>query len=154
MEAKGAFRVIGPWDGVLGSSGLPFDVNRMQSFLGVHGWWGLLVVYESRYIFFMCNLLRVVCAGKSRRRKLVNWVEKASFEKIRRLLEISEQERHHEVLLTLKNLGDVRRNSAPYSLPVIPRLLPSEIIVGEHFVATDLLQLLSGGKSPARGPEA
>ena len=38
----------------------------------------------------------------------MQWVEKASLEKIRRLLEVSEQERHCEALLTLKNLADVR----------------------------------------------
>ena len=38
----------------------------------------------------------------------MQWVEKASLEKIRRLLEVSEQERHCDVLLTLKNLVDVR----------------------------------------------
>ena len=37
------------------------------------------------YIFF--------CAGKSQRGKLVNWVEKANFKKIQRLLEISKRER-------------------------------------------------------------
>ena len=54
----------------------------------------------------------------------MQWVEKASIEKIRRLLEISELERHCEVLLTLKNLADVRQNPTPYSLPIIPRSLP------------------------------
>ena len=38
----------------------------------------------------------------------MQWVEKASLEKIRRLLEVSEQKCHCEVLLTLKNLADVR----------------------------------------------
>ena len=56
---------------------------------------------------------------------MVNWVEKASFEKIRKLLEISELERHHKVLLTLKNLDDLSRNPAPYSVPVILRPLPT-----------------------------
>ena len=55
----------------------------------------------------------------------MHWVEKASLEKIRRLLEVSKQERHCEVLLTLKNLTDVRRSPTPYSLPIIPRSLPS-----------------------------
>ena len=45
--------------------------------------------------------------------KLVNWVEKASFEKMRKLLEIFEWERHHEVLLALQNLNDLSRNLAP-----------------------------------------
>ena len=84
------------------------------------------------------------CAGKSRRGKLVNWVEKASFEKIRKLLEISERERHHEVLLSLKNLGDLSRNPAPYNALVIPRPLPIEIVKGEHYLTTNLLNLLPG----------
>ena len=32
MEAKGALRVRGPWDETPGSLGLPFRVNRLQSF--------------------------------------------------------------------------------------------------------------------------
>ena len=77
-------------------------------------------------------------------------MEKASLEKIRRLLEISEQERHYEVLLTLKNLADVRRNPAPYSLSIIPRPLPSEIVDGEHFITADLLHLTIGGASSSK----
>ena len=34
-EAKGAFLVRGPWDETPGSPGLPFDINRSQSFPGV-----------------------------------------------------------------------------------------------------------------------
>ena len=74
----------------------------------------------------------------------MQWVEKPSLEKIRRLLEVSEHERHCEVLLTLKNLANVRQSSAPYSLSIIPRSLPSEIVGGEHFVTTDLLDFLAG----------
>ena len=77
-------------------------------------------------------------------------MEKGSLEKIRRLLEISEQKHHYEVLLTLKNLTDVRRNLAPYNLPIISRLLPSEIVDGEHFVTTDLLNLTASSRSSSR----
>ena len=108
------------------------------------------------HAYFLCAwtlLLCAACAGKSRRGKLVNWVEKASFEKIRKLLEIFERERHYKVLLTLKNLGDLSRNSAPYIVPVIPRPLPTEIVEGEHYVTTDLLNLLLGSSSPAREPK-
>ena len=94
------------------------------------------------------------CASKSRRGKLVNWVEKVSFEKIRKLLEIFERERHHEVLFTLKNLGNLSRNPTPYILFVIPRPLPTEVVEGEHFVTIDLLHLLSGSSSLARESEA
>ena len=35
MEAKGALLVRGPWDETPGSPGLPFNINRSQSFPGV-----------------------------------------------------------------------------------------------------------------------
>ena len=85
---------------------------------------------------------------------MVQWIEKASLEKIHRLLEVSEQEHHYEVLLTLKNLADVRRNPAPYNLPIIPRSLPLEIVDGEHFVTSDLPNLLAGRAPSTRDPEA
>ena len=81
---------------------------------------------------------------------MVHWVEKASLEKIRWLLEISEKERHYEVLLTPKNLADVRWNPASYSLPIIPRPLPSEIVDGEHFITVDLLNLIASSASSSR----
>ena len=65
-------------------------------------------------------------------------------------MKVSEQERHCEVLLTLKNLADLRQSPAPYSLMIIPRSLPSEIVGGEHFVTTDLLDLLAG-RAPSPG---
>ena len=36
MEVKGALLVRGPWDETPGSPGLPFRVNRSQSFPGVY----------------------------------------------------------------------------------------------------------------------
>ena len=84
----------------------------------------------------------------------MQWVEKASLEKIRRLLEVSEQERHYEALLTLKNLADVRQSPAPCSLPIFPRSLPLEIVEGEHFVTSDLLSLLASCAPSTRDPEA
>ena len=79
----------------------------------------------------------------------MNQVEKASLEKIHRLLEISKRERHYEVLLTLKNISNVRRNPTPYSLLIIPRPLPSEIVDGEHFVTANLLHLISSSVLPS-----
>ena len=84
---------------------------------------------------------------------MVNWVEKASFEKILQLLEIFEYEQHHEVLFTLKNLGDLSRNLAPYSISVIPQFLPTTIVEREHYVTVDLLNLLSGSSSPTKEQE-
>ena len=84
---------------------------------------------------------------------MVNWVEKDNFEKIRRLLEISEREQYHKVLLTLQNLNDLSRNPAPYSVPVIPRPLPTEIMEMEHYVTVDLLNLLPDSSSLSREQE-
>ena len=77
----------------------------------------------------------------------MKWVEKSSIEKIRRLLEISERERHCQVLLTRENISAVRNNPTPYTLPVIPRSLPSNVVEGEHFVLTDIRRLASGNVS-------
>ena len=77
----------------------------------------------------------------------MKWVEKSSIEKIRHLLEISERERHYQVLLTRENISSVRNNPAPYTLPVIPRPLPSNVMEGEHFVLVDVRCLASGGAS-------
>ena len=85
---------------------------------------------------------------------MVQWVEKVSLKKICRLLEVSEQERHYEVLLTLKNLADVRRSPSPYSLPIIPREVPLEIVDGEHFVTSNLVSLLAGHAPSTRDLEA
>ena len=67
---------------VCSSSGICMLVHLYTSILYV------CVFYY--YIFF--------CAGKSWRGRLVNWVEKANFKKIQKLLEISEPEQHHEIL--------------------------------------------------------
>ena len=54
----------------------------------------------------------------------------------------------------MKNLHYLSCHSSPYSVPIIPRLLPSEIVEGEHFVSVDLLSLILGGSSPAREAES
>ena len=92
-------------------------------------------------------------AEKGWKGRLVEWVEKASFEKIYRLLEVFERERCYKVLLTLKNLADVRRNPAYYNFLVILRPLPSEVVVGDHFVNADLLHLISSDTSTSGGAE-
>ena len=82
----------------------------------------------------------------------MNWVEKSSFEKIRQLSEIFEQERHYKVLLTPDNIFSVRRNPTPYTLPIIPRPLPSDIVEGENFVIADLGRLISSNAHPSGIP--
>ena len=82
----------------------------------------------------------------------MKWVEKSSIEKIRRLLEISEQERHYQVLLTRENISVVRHNPVPYTLLVIPRHLPSIVVEGEHFMIADVRRLVSGNASSSKDP--
>ena len=80
----------------------------------------------------------------------MKWVEKSSIEKIRRLLEIFERERHYQVLLTRENISVVRHNLTPYTLLVIPRPLPSNVVEGEHFVIVDVRCLVSNSASSSR----
>ena len=80
-------------------------------------------------------------------------MEKDGFKNIQKLLKISEQERHHEILLTMKNLRELSHHPSPYILPVIPRPLPTEIVEGEHYVVANLLTLVSGSSSPAQTSE-
>ena len=80
----------------------------------------------------------------------MKWVEKSSIEKIWRLLEISQWERHFQGLLTRENISAVRNNPAPYTLPVIPRPLPSNVVEGEHFVLADVRRLVSGSVGSSR----
>ena len=84
---------------------------------------------------------------------MVKWVEKAGFKKIQKLLEISKQEQHHRILLTMKNLRELSRNTSPYTLPVIPCPFPTKIVEGEHYVIADLLTLVPGSLSPAQTSE-
>ena len=70
------------------------------------------------------------------------------------MLEISEQERNHEVLLIVKNLHDLSRHPSPYSVPIISHPLLSEIVEGEHFVTADLLNLIPGSSSPTKEAES
>ena len=82
----------------------------------------------------------------------MKWVERSSIEKIRRLLEISERERHYQVLLTRENISAMRHNPAPYTLPIIPWPLPSNVVEGEHFLLADVRRLASEGASSSRDP--
>ena len=59
--------------------------------------------FSLMFRMYVCNflyILWIIGVGKSWRGRLVEWVEKARLEKIRRLLEIFERERHYKVFLT------------------------------------------------------
>ena len=74
-------------------------------------------------------------------------MEKASLNHIRWLLEITEVEYNQELLLSVKNLRELGASSFRYIVPVIPRLLPEEIVMGEHFALVDLLKSIPGSSA-------
>ena len=69
---------------------------------------------------------------------MVEWVEKASFDRLNRLFEIVAAERSCEMLLSAQNLRSVMKEPHPYVLNILPRRLPEEVVAGEHFVLQDL----------------
>ena len=57
----------------------------------------------------------------------------------------------------VKNSQELGSSPFPYIAPVIPRMLPREVVGGEHFVLADLLKSISGSSSQegsAREPQA
>ena len=58
------------------------------------------------------------------------------------LLQITEGERNHELLLSVKNLQELGSSPILYIVPVLPSPLPSKLVTGKHFVLADLLKLL------------
>ena len=68
-------------------------------------------------------------------------------ENIGRLLEITEVERNHELLLTVKNLRELGGSPFLCVIPIVFRSSPAEVIEGEHFVLVDLLKLIPSNSS-------
>ena len=86
------------------------------------------------------DLLSLVAnnAGLDKRGRVVEWVEKASFTRLNSLFEIVAAERHHETLLTARNLLVVAREPQPYVVNILPGKLPKKVIPGEHYILKDL----------------
>ncbi|RVW57338.1 hypothetical protein CK203_079277 [Vitis vinifera] len=63
---------------------------------------------------------------QNKRGKLVEWVEKASFDRLNRLFEIAAAERSCDTLLSVQNLHSVMKEPQPYVLNILPRRLPEE----------------------------
>ena len=74
-------------------------------------------------------------------------MEKARLHRIYWLLEVTERECYHELLLSIKNLQDLGTGLFPYIVPVLPHPLPSKVVKGKLFILVDLLKLLLGGSS-------
>ena len=53
----------------------------------------------------------------------------------------------------MKNLHELSHNPSPYTLPVIPRPLPIEIVEDEHYVIANIFTLVPGSSSPTQASE-
>ena len=69
---------------------------------------------------------------------MVEGVEKAFFDHLNRLFEITSIERHYQTLLTTRNRLAVVREPQSYVLNILPERLPKVVVPGEHFVLKDL----------------
>ena len=135
-EVKGVVLVKGPWYEMPGFLGLPFDLNQSLTFPGLS------------HLDGACSYLDFpLFHAPFRRGRLVSWVEKANLECIRRMLEITETERKHKLLLSVKNLLKLGVGTFHYIVPVIPRPLSAELIKREHFVVVDLFKSFPGNSS-------
>ena len=76
--------------------------------------------------------------GTDKRGHVVEWVEKASFDRLNKLFEIIVAERHHQTLLIVQNLLAVVREPQAYVTNILPRKLLKKVVLGEHFVLKDL----------------
>ena len=65
-------------------------------------------------------------------------MEKALFDRLNKLFEITAVERHHQMLLSARNLLAVVREPQPYVLNILPRRLPKVVVPREHFVLKDI----------------
>ncbi|KAL6350314.1 hypothetical protein AAG906_004263 [Vitis piasezkii] len=103
----------------------------------VKGLWAGLAVHPDRP-FAPNQSLKVPGMTKLLLGKLVEWVEKASFDRLNRLFEIAVAERSCETFLSAQNLRSGTQEPQSYVLNILPRRLPKEVVAGEHFVLKDL----------------
>ena len=74
---------------------------------------------------------------------------KTSLKSIRWLLEITEAQYNHKLLLSVKNLRELGASPFFYIVPIISRPLLGELIKGEHFVLADLFKSIPSSSSQA-----
>ena len=113
-EAKGVVLVKGLWYETPSFPRLPFDLNQSLSFPSLFHLDGActplghlcfdMPLFSEIFVCFDMPFFSEIFIGRHRRGRLVSWVEKASLDRIRRLLEITEGERNHELLLSVRNL--------------------------------------------------
>ena len=68
----------------------------------------------------------------------MDWVERASFARLNKLFEIDVKERQFKTLLTARNLMAVVREPQEYVINILPKKMPNEVVLGEHYTVKDL----------------
>ena len=81
-------------------------------------------------------------------------MEKASFDRLNRVFEIAADERSCEMLLSAQNLRLVTQEPQPFVLNILPRRLPKNVVVGEHFILKDLPFYTAVRKADAQARKA
>lgn len=72
------------------------------------------------------------------RGRLVEWVEKVSFDHLNKLFVIYAVKMNHQTLLMNQNLLAVVQEPQPYVLLVIPRLFPKVLVLEEHHMLKNI----------------
>lgn len=96
---KGHVVVSGPWTSLVEHPGQEFEPRYSLAITGR--------INHNSFIFTVLPIVGLLlkfialCAiGKKKRGQLVEWVEKASFDRLNKLFVISASERYHQTLLT------------------------------------------------------
>ena len=84
----------------------------------------------------------------------MEWVEKASFNRLNRLFEIAADERSWQTLFSEQNLRSVTREPQSYVLNILSRRLPKKVVAGEHFVLKDLTFYTEAREADAQARQA
>lgn len=71
------------------------------------------------------------------RSRFVEWVEKASFNHLNKLFEITTNKRNHQIFLTDRNLLVVVREPKLYVLPILPHPVLKVLVPSKHHVLKD-----------------
>lgn len=136
--ARGHVLVKGPWAGLLVHREKEFVPNQSLRIPGGNIFSLIFCVESMASLARLLTCLVFMGVGTDKRGRLVEWVEKASFDRLNKLFEIMVGERNCQTLLSTRNLRAVTQISQPYILNIIPRRLPKKVVSGEYFVLKDL----------------
>ena len=83
----------------------------------------------------------------------MEWVEKASFDRLDKLFMISANEQHYQTILTDQKLLAVVREFQLYVLLILSRLAPKVLVPGEHHVLKDMSFYEEASAAYAKAPK-